>query len=549
MTKVAVLGGGIGGLTAAHELMERGFEVEVYDLHAIPGGKSRTIPVAGSGRHGRADLPGEHGFRFFPSFYVHLPDTMKRIPYGHNPNGCFDNLVHTTRVEFARYRKTPIVAPSRFPRTPADFALVLRDLFVDVGLRPGELEFFAGRLWEVMTSCDDRRLAELERVSWWDFIEAEGRSEAYQKFLAEGMSRSLVAAKAREGSARTVGQIQVRLIGGLLQWGRGTDRVLNGPTSYAFLNPWLQHLRANGVTYLEQHRVTGLGMRHGRIDGVAVENVATGSRSEVRADYYVAALPVEGMGPLVTAEMQREDPDLANLHRLAKSVRWMNGIQFFLRTNPPIVNGHVLYVDAPWALTSISEPQFWPGLELANFGDGEVRGVLSVDISDWDTPGRFCGKTAKECGSRDEIAREVFQELAHSLNVDGQNLLSDEMVHSWFLDSDIVVHHDGRETKEANLEPLFINRPDSWRLRPPATSQIQNLFLAADYVQTNTDLACMEAANEAARRAVNAILDRDGSAARRCRIWPMDMPAAFAPWRVRDQMRFDAGKPWSGRVF
>jgi phytoene dehydrogenase-like protein len=42
-TRVAVFGGGVGGLTAAHELVERGFEVAVFDKHPIPGGKARSF--------------------------------------------------------------------------------------------------------------------------------------------------------------------------------------------------------------------------------------------------------------------------------------------------------------------------------------------------------------------------------------------------------------------------------------------------------------------------------------------------------------------------
>ena len=80
--RVVVLGGGVGGLSAAHELIERGFEVTVYETRDRAGGKARSMPVPGSGSGGRPDLPGEHGFRFFPGFYRHLPDTMRRIPYG-----------------------------------------------------------------------------------------------------------------------------------------------------------------------------------------------------------------------------------------------------------------------------------------------------------------------------------------------------------------------------------------------------------------------------------------------------------------------------------
>ena len=79
---MAILGGGVAGLTAAHELAERGFEVVVLEARAIPGGKARSLPVPGSATGGRADLPAEHGFRFFPGFYRHVPDTMRRIPVG-----------------------------------------------------------------------------------------------------------------------------------------------------------------------------------------------------------------------------------------------------------------------------------------------------------------------------------------------------------------------------------------------------------------------------------------------------------------------------------
>src|SRR5215213_8669667 len=79
VASVAVLGGGVGGLSAAHELAERGFNVTVYEARDAFGGKARSMPVPGSGKDGRADLPAEHGFRFFPGFYRHLPVTMTRI--------------------------------------------------------------------------------------------------------------------------------------------------------------------------------------------------------------------------------------------------------------------------------------------------------------------------------------------------------------------------------------------------------------------------------------------------------------------------------------
>ena len=49
---VAVLGGGMAGLTVAHELAERGFAVTVYERNAL-GGKARSIPVAHTAAGGK----------------------------------------------------------------------------------------------------------------------------------------------------------------------------------------------------------------------------------------------------------------------------------------------------------------------------------------------------------------------------------------------------------------------------------------------------------------------------------------------------------------
>ena len=112
---VAILGGGVGGLSAAHELAERGFEVTVYERNAVFGGKARSLSVAASGVGGRKDLPGEHGFRFFPGFYKHVTDTMSRIPFGTHSGNCRDSLVQATRILLARQGKRDPVWVGRFP--------------------------------------------------------------------------------------------------------------------------------------------------------------------------------------------------------------------------------------------------------------------------------------------------------------------------------------------------------------------------------------------------------------------------------------------------
>ena len=232
---VIVLGGGVAGMSAAHELIERGFDVEIYEWGNVAGGKARSIPVLEPlGQLGNHDvggrvfekltrrrgdqpaphekllwLPGEHGFRFFPSFYRHIIDTMDRIPYGNGK--VSDNLVNTTQVMFARYGGDSTLLPSHFPRTPEGIQSVLnfiqRILSGHRSLPVHEIEFFLARVWQIMTSCEERRLHEYEKIGWWDFVGAGERSPDYQKYFAHGFTRSLVASQAQLASTYTVGNM------------------------------------------------------------------------------------------------------------------------------------------------------------------------------------------------------------------------------------------------------------------------------------------------------------------------------------------------------
>jgi geranylgeranyl pyrophosphate synthase/uncharacterized protein with NAD-binding domain and iron-sulfur cluster len=554
-TRVIVLGGGVAGMSAAHELIERGFEVVVLERRDIAGGKARSVPVSDDGERTSGHqlaangaklvghrLPGEHGFRFFPGFYKHVIDIMRRIP-SFDGGSVASHLVPTTRVGLTQYGKANFQIPALFPRTPNDAGTILRDILLAFGpvtdFTPDDLAFFGARIWQILTSCQQRRLAEYERTSWWEFVGAEQRSKSYQKFLADGITRSLVAAKARRASTRTIGDIFVQLMLTILDpTGGSTDRVLDGPTNLVWIDPWRSYLESRGVRYVTEAEVEEILCDKSRITGVAVRQ--QGKRTVMSGDYYLAALPIERIAPLLNGPLLATAPALANLYTLAANVEWMNGVQFYLHRDVPIAQGHVIHIDTEWALTSISQLPFWRDVPPEQFADSDVRGIISVDVSDWTAPGAD-GRPAIQC-SREEAVREVWRQLKQSINTDVE-LLRDQDLHSWFLDPDIESDpvHGGFLS---NVEPLLVNLVDTWALRPEATTAIPNLFLASDYVRTYTDLATMEGANEAARRAVNGILDAAKFDGARCDLWPLHEPEILVPWRLHDAARYAAGLPW-----
>ncbi|MET0167407.1 MAG: FAD-dependent oxidoreductase [Vicinamibacterales bacterium] len=534
---VAIYGGGVGGLSAAHELAERGFAVTVYERNAAFGGKARSLSVACSGTGGRTDLPGEHGFRFFPGFYKHVTDTMDRIPFGTKGATCRDNLVLATRILLARQGKVDPIWIARFPETLDDFRTAFFALFDNLDIPHHEIAFFVTRLLALATSCEERYREEYEQITFWDFIGANARSESYRRYLGQGMTRSLVAMRAEESSTRTVGRILLQLFYGILVPGRVFDRLLSGPTNDVWIDPWRTHLTERlGVTLVPKATVRAFDLEGDRIRSVSVER--NGQVESVTADYHVAAMPVEVMQGLLTPELARAAPSLARLGELR--TEWMNGIQFYLETDQPLAHGHTIYLDSNWALTSISQRQFWRGYDLSTYGNGRVGGILSVDISNWTAPGNFSGKPAMSAASREEIKEEVWAQLKAALNAPGHVQLDDRNLVDWFLDPDIQLPNPGTVT---NAEPLLINHAGSLAARPEAFTEIGNLFLAADYVRTHTDLATMEGANEAARRATNAILAVSGVAVAPCDLWEFDIPLAMRKAQLLDQVRFRLGLP------
>ena len=522
MTRVAVLGGGIGGLTAAHELADRGFDVTVYEANSRVGGKARSVPTG-------VGIQGEHGFRFFPAFYRHVVDTMERIPHGGGT--VADNLVETEEVLVAFSDEPPQVEETTAPDSVEGWVRALRPSFAD-DLPNSDMRFLVERMLYLLTACEKRRETELDELSWWEFVDAEGRSQAFRDRLAY-LTQSLVALRPRVGSARTVGTVFLQLLFGQLDPRRPTERILNGPTSEVWFDPWVEYLDSRGVRFELETPVTGLAFDGRRVTGAHLPD------GTARADEFVLALPVEAVPSMLGPDLRRADPALSRVTDL--DTAWMNGIQFYLAEDAELVRGHQVYADTPWALTAISQRQFWSGYDFETEAPDDIEGVLSVIASDWDTPGVVYGKPARNC-TRSEIADEVWAQVKAHLNADGQRLHDDLLV-DWHLDDALVETDDGVE----NRSPLLINTVGSLKNRPPADVDVANLTLASDYVHTNSDLASMESANEAGRRAANAIVRRHRGGVE-ATVWELEEPSVFDPFKRQDRLRYRLGLPHPAEV-
>ncbi len=476
--KVAILGGGIGGMSAAHHLIALGAdEVHVYEAGAEVGGKAKNQAVDGG-------YPGEHGFRFFPHFYRHVVATMRTIPH---PDGgwVWDRLQSSTHGGIAYNRKLHKVRRPISFNEPGSFVGNMMALLQADGLNdPRDLTRFVSVMLRFASSCDDRRHEQYDGMTWEEFTGGPSNYNAAFYAIVIQATRNLAAMRAHSSSAATIGAMCMQMIFDFdLHDDNKIDGVLDGPTDEVWLQPWRRHLESRGVRFHCNDPLIGFDFEAPALRSVRVRS------GTVTADRYVCAVPLEQMAALVTPEMCRFDPAIHALTKLAPTARGdMIGAQYFLERDVPLLRGHIHFPKAPFGLTAVSQPQFW--------ASPPAYGILSIIISDWDTPNE-AGRRAKEFTDRRELLLEVWHQLQASLPT---GTLRDEDI--------VAMHLDGNVTLDplTNATPLLTHPNGQRKLRPEAKNRIANLYLAADYVRTHTDLASMEGADEAARRAVTAIM-------------------------------------------
>jgi hypothetical protein len=466
-------------------------------------------------------LPGEHGFRFFPSYYRHLFSTMVETPLLDDegrPTGrrVFDNLEPSSfygvaaqgrRIRFLR----------RAPSTrPAELLDELRDLAAS-GYPPSDTLQFTLRIWRYMCTCTERRKAEYEELTWWEYLQGfdpktQARRYQYSDAFKRDMQfapRVLAAFDGAWGDARTNGNTLVQLyLNNLLPLPK-TDGTLNGPTTQAWLRPWRRYLEEYLRVEFAEARLSRIEIEEGHVvpyvlspagyetDDTSWEGLRVDYLQEPLSYFIVATdaataedvtrnLPpigvVQGLrGFTKTIPPNPRGPEKEQLRPetgvLPGHVPWdrfqtLTGIQFFFPTTARLAEGYLYFLDAPWGLSAINSQQYWAAPPI--FAQDGFASVLSVDIGNWYVrePGL---KSPSNC-SRQEIANEVWNQIRKATEQHNAPLPHARQYGfvlpepAWYhMDSSIRFAVDpatGKERPVENRMPFLVPIVGDWDRRP-----------------------------------------------------------------------------------
>jgi uncharacterized protein with NAD-binding domain and iron-sulfur cluster len=494
MTKhVAIFGAGIAGLTTAHELIQRGYRVSVYELNDSAGGFFR------SARREEDNLPSEYSWHGFGPWYHNTFDLLQQIPF--DATSTLYERVLSRPMEYA------VVPDTIDPDFETANLYDKKRAFRMSGPDKLALAWGIVKVWTANTRSRERyaranaaaywqsRMSKTGHATWKaTFGPWIGSDWPYASLHHVGVffARNIRSGPAHEHAADEHGAAwKHESMGG---WS-----LLRGPSNEWWFNRWIAHLEKAGVEFYWESPLNEL-----HFDGEAITGATVSQDKQVKADIYVlSTTPFSAADVLARTPALEEDEELAKFRALIQNgphTQVSFRIAFDESISWPRERTAVALVDSEFNITLFANEQTWPS--RIDLGE-DVKSLWTCTACVASVPGRVHGKPLRNC-TKEEFIDEVIAQILASEGLDfmirrandGRGLrdfpiLKTEVWPEWTFSPNGIMP----------AQPKWVTTTDTQPHRPSQKTSIPNLVLAGAHTNTEADIWSIEGAVESGRRA------------------------------------------------
>ena len=483
---IIIIGGGVSGLTVAHELNKKGYKILIIEKDDKFGGMVRSNIETNS-------VPSEHSWRGYAPFYKNTFQIMKEIPYLENSefsNSVFSNL-----------------------SIPIDFYLLydkIKDYKLTLNLKDKIILSYLGILYLL---SDKRRkyyysynieniLKKYLSINGYNYIINYVTGPGYgmnknEISMGHLLHFPVISYTNKEKYAHT------HNTGNDNYMHNSTDgwHVMNGPTSDVWIKPWEKYLKKKGVKFLNNTELIKINNIKNKITSIEVNN--NGIIKYFKANDYVLSI-----NPFNTTDILRNS-NMMNLYNTFKSltnntkskqISFRIGIDKDIKY--PIKNIAFVMNDSEFNITWYPQEKHWKNKP-------NIKSLWSGTIIDFEKKGKLFNKSAEKLDDeklKKEITYQIlrsksFQKLIHDNNgftIKKEDINFIEIWYEW-------KYINGNQ-EQTNKK--WVNNIYNEKFRPSQKTQYNNLFLSGAHTQTTINIWSMEGAVESGKITSNYILKK-----------------------------------------
>lgn len=485
LKSVIIFGGGISGLTVAHELLERGYDVTLYEKGDALGGMARS-------RRENNNIPSEHSWRGYAPFYNNTFELLRRIPLANTDKTVYDNL--STPIEFYLLRDR--LYPHKSTLTYLDY-------------------LFIGYYSLKFLLSDTRRNAYYKEKAvplLENKLSNDGLDTMINLLVGPGLGM-----ETKDVSYGHLFNVLVRMTIGSSEYDHihETDNneeyqhssfdgwhVMNGPTSEVWFEPWKAHLTKNGLKLHLNTELTKINYDGDKIISCVVKN-KMGYRHVLANDYVLCINPFAAEKIFKQSNLSAlyAQTKLLNEKTISQQISFRIG--FGKKINFPIKNIAFVMTDSEFNITWYPQDSFW-NTDLSF--DDSIKSLWSGTIINAYTKGSIYGKNAIDL-TKDEFINEIthqilrsksFQKLIlenNSFNLSKNDITYVEVWYEWNFNGQIMETH----------EKKWVNNIYNEEFRQSQRTDFNNLFIGGAHTKNSINVWSMEGAVESGKIISNLI--------------------------------------------
>lgn len=469
---IVIFGAGVAGLTLAHSLIKRGYNVSIYEKNDMIGGLVRTPRING--------LPTEHTPRVFLPEYENFYHIIKEIPLiNDKKKSVFDNL-HNQDL------KDKIISKNKIYN--------LTNWFLTLPIR--ELLFILYIIANALL-LGDNRLKELDKIRLDKYLTSEKSKNIFNLI-------SLIAGDRLDKFPlyKFIRLVEYQINAKIGKYGKNKITTFKGPYSEMWFRHWEQFLKKKGVKIFKNISLHSLHYEDNKIQYAVINKSQNFFR--IYGNKFILALDISStIKVLKNSNIIKLKPLLSQLNVLyPKTYSEQLTVQLYFKEEIKLDFLGYLAIDSDWKLIIGPQNMLWSS---KIFKGHNIKSIFSICIPDIYLFSKRLKKEVKYCNRE-----ELFDEILYQLNNNLQNILKQNLLTEFSpLYKHIWKSWKNYKNQFITDEPYFWNSVNTLHLRPNAITSVNNLLLAGSFTNTSYYNYYVEGAVESGLIVASHILNKN----------------------------------------